>query len=450
MSGRIPRRTMSRNTTLPPRSGLMTLIIAFVIMLSTLPLASNGVLAQDDAEVTPDPALPTDNAQDEDEGTPDAATDEEPAADDDPPAEDGDDEGSDTTPSSTDSGPGTEEGNPVVLAQGLSFLSGDTVAWQVREVDLPRPADAESQSFESVLVLQRDGETIIRNDLTAKRSRLEAGEGYFIAAADPYTMTAESRSSTVWMFEVVPTSDVAADALYESPQIEDYDEGTYDMELIRYVLQPGQTAELPAHTGPALLMSTSGEIEFEDEGGLGLLVGGQGQLIPGEGTVSNATTEPAEYVFAAYGESVDETTSAAPQATDDAATDETTTDDTTADEAVDDVVEEPADDTSDSLLDDTAEPPADDGTSGDGTFVTTINITAEIDLYVTVVADGVTVFDGTLPAGGSTGAIAGSTFEVYTSSGVNTTFTDGCGASFLMGYEEGEATYTLAADENSC
>jgi propanediol dehydratase large subunit len=44
----------------------------------------------------------------------------------------------------------------------------------------------------------------------------------------------------------------------------------------------------------------------------------------------------------------------------------------------------------------------------------------------------------------------GTVFEVYTSSGVNTNFTNACGDYFKMGYEEGEAYYTLAASESSC
>jgi len=64
--------------------------------------------------------------------------------------------------------------------------------------------------------------------------------------------------------------------------------------------------------------------------------------------------------------------------------------------------------------------------------------------------DGLTVFDGNLPAGASSGPVVGSTFVVYTSSGANTVFTNACGETFMMGYEEGEATYTLTASAESC
>jgi hypothetical protein len=79
-----------------------------------------------------------------------------------------------------------------------------------------------------------------------------------------------------------------------------------------------------------------------------------------------------------------------------------------------------------------------------------INIVANAELYVVVVADGVTVFDGPIPAGGQSGEIFGSTFEVYTTSGGQTLFINSCGDEFFMGYETGEARYTLTADGSSC
>lgn len=79
--------------------------------------------------------------------------------------------------------------------------------------------------------------------------------------------------------------------------------------------------------------------------------------------------------------------------------------------------------------------------------VASIKITALADITVTVVADGVSVFDGDLAAGESTDFFPGSTFNVFTSSGMNTQFTNDRGDVFFMGYEEGEAQYELAAGD---
>ncbi len=86
----------------------------------------------------------------------------------------------------------------------------------------------------------------------------------------------------------------------------------------------------------------------------------------------------------------------------------------------------------------------------DESELTSINVTASSGIYVTVTVDGEVQFDGNLAAGESTGFLTGNTFEVYTSSGVSTTFTDACGAEFMMGYDSGEAVYPLQKDEDSC
>jgi cytoskeleton protein RodZ len=75
--------------------------------------------------------------------------------------------------------------------------------------------------------------------------------------------------------------------------------------------------------------------------------------------------------------------------------------------------------------------------------VALIQINALADITVEIVADGVSVFNGDLASGESTEFYPGSSFMVFTSSGVNTQFTNDRGDVFQMGYEEGEATYEL-------
>ncbi len=442
------KRTTNDNGAYGPvrmRSWLAALAIVMMLALALggpagLP-AMQTVAAQNAAQPTPDPAnqdtgattpaaqrdptAPQSQAGQEEqpEDTPEAATDNQPQQQ--------------TNQTQSTAQPGgidaTGPGSPAVLAHGLAYLSGDQVVWQVREMDIPDAADAEATTSNAAVMVQRDGSTIVRNDVTGKRAKLDPGEAYFRAADDPYTAIADSAGSLAWMFELVLSNDVADDAFYESPLIDNIDEGVYDMLLVRYVLQPNDSASLPGHTGPALLMVSTGEIEVEDESGLSTLAASDGQLMPGEGTIANRSGSPAVYLVAMLGEQVSDETAAAPQAettpeaTEAPATDETAAE-TPAEEAP--VEEAPADDT--------------------GQYVTSIDVTANAEIYLVITVDGVTVFDGTLPAGSSSGPVAGSVFEVYTSSGVNTIFTNACGDTFQMGYEEGEATYVLAADENSC
>jgi hypothetical protein len=411
-------------------------LVVFVVALLVLSMVSTpAMLAQDATEApeTPDVVIPG-TGDEETASTPDAAQtpeDEETAEPETPEATPEDEE------DSAGSGVGldlssTDPGNPAVIAHGLAFLTGDQSVWQVREVEPEGADDASAETTNAALVYQVEGTSIIRNDVTGKRALLNPGEAYFKAGGDAYTTIADSSDSVFWVFELVPSDDVADDAFYESPLIDDYDEGVFDMVLVRYVLEPGESADLPSHTGPALVMSTNGDIDIES-GGLGLLGTGDGQLITEAGTVTNNSSDPVEYVLAGYGSEVADdtaTTGTAADATavpDNAATDDST--DTTDDEAT--TEELPADDT------------ADDAAGGEQT---SINITAEAELYVVVVVDGVTAFDGPIPQGGQSGEIAGTVFEVYTSNGGATLFTNACGEDFYMGYESGEANYYLTAE----
>jgi hypothetical protein len=199
-------------------------------------------------------------------------------------------------------------------------------------------------------------------------------------------------------------------------------------------------------------MSTNGDIDVTS-GGLGLLSTGDGQLITEDATVANNSSDPVEFVLAAFGDEVADDTSgpgtgtpaaeatAADDATDGTSADETTTD--TTDEATTDTTDESTDETTDETTDTS-------GDEGAGSGQASINITALAEIYVVVVADGVTVFDGPIPQGGESGVIAGTSFDVYTSYGAGTMFTNACGEEFMMGYEEGEAQYYLEADPSEC
>ena len=413
-------------------------VALFVLSLVATPTMSAQVATE--APETPDVVIPG-TGDDEGDSTPDAETPEDETPEAETPeatAEPEEDE-----PSSGSSGEGmqfssTDPGHPSVISHGLAFLTGDQVVWQVREVAPDDANSAEAETSNAALVFQVEGTSIIRNDVTGKRALLNPGESLFKAGGDAYTTIADSPESLIWVFEVVPTSEVAGDAFYESPLIDDYDEGVFDMLLVRYVLEPGESADLPNHTGAALVMSTNGDVDIES-GGLGLLATGDGQLITEPGVVTNNSSDSVEYVLAGFGAEVSDDSTASPSGTPVA-----------SDDPADDSAEVSTEETSGDATEEAAEGdealPAETEDEAAGGEQTTINITALAELYVVVTADGTVVFDGPIPEGGQSGDIAGTVFEVYTSSGESTLFTNGCGEEFMMGYEAGEANYYLTAE----
>lgn len=340
-------------------------------------------------------------------------------------------------------------GAPAVLAHGLAYASGDDLVWQVREIAVPNVDDARGESGEEAILLQRDGTSVIRNNATGKRALMHPGEAFFRASEDSYTVMTEDDQSTLWWFELVDPDKVDLDAFYQSPVLDKVDEDVYDMMMTRYVLQPGEAADMPDNSGAGMVMVTSGEVQAEVDGELSVLASGDGQSVPNDTRVSNEGSRPAVFVYVYLGEAVGDATSGAAQGSANATTDTTGTTSTASDgtsgttsTTSDQSLQEQADTTTDTQQ---AAP-----TAADGVYITSINVTADADIYLTITVDGLVVFDGTLPAGASSGPVVGTTFDVYTSSGVNTNFTNACGDYFKMGYEDGEAYYTLTASESSC
>lgn len=74
-----------------------------------------------------------------------------------------------------------------------------------------------------------------------------------------------------------------------------------------------------------------------------------------------------------------------------------------------------------------------------------IKITATSDIQLQIIADGNVVFDGWLGAGGSTDWFTAGEFDVYTSDGSSTLFTNDRGEEFYMGYGTDEVYQLFAS-----
>ncbi len=332
-----------------------------------------------------------------------------------------------------------------VLAQGLIYLDGGDVIWQAREVEL---SGSDTTTGNARIYLQRTGESIIRNDLTGKRTRLEVGEAYFAAAGDPYTtFAAGSGSSVVWVFEISNSNQVGDGAFYLSPNVTAYGEAVYDYELSRNVVAAGETAQFPGGDGPSLLVVLSGAVTVTAGAGPAELAEKDGLVVDGSATVTGPESGEAAYLTLTVGPKVSDE-SAAPPAPASAAD---TASDTTAGQTQTTASSDTSDTTSQAAETPAASAAPAEQSADTGEFVTSVQVGAKEGVGVTMYADGVLVFDGWLEPGEWTEFYTGSNFEVYTTSGENTLFKNSCGGDpFLMGYETGDAHYFLAAGPQSC
>jgi len=196
------------------------------------------------------------------------------------------------------------------IAQGLATVDGSLV-WRVREI-VPDPA-ADAAGAGASFTLQRTGASLVTNTETGRRARLEPGEAYFMTAGDPYTRAPIGGDPAIaWVIELVavdapaPEGLAAGRVLYTSAPIDEYGAATYDVELRRAVLMPGEVARVAAGSGPSLLLVTSGRLQATPEGGSPApLNPGRGDLIEATTTVTTTDDQPAGYVVATLGDRVE-------------------------------------------------------------------------------------------------------------------------------------------------
>jgi Bacterial TSP3 repeat len=196
-----------------------------------------------------------------------------------------------------------------VIAQGLAIPPDGAAVWRVREVNLPTADQAESQTDGFSFTLQMQGVSVIRNDITNKRARLESGEAYFMSADDPYTRRAEcDRTSRVWIFEVVApnssTEGLEGEVVYTSDTINTWPGGVRDLEMVRNILLPGESSALPNHQAPALVMITAGKIDGLQPGGSPTTFNARQGIVADELTLTNNSNTAATYVVVTIGQRV--------------------------------------------------------------------------------------------------------------------------------------------------
>jgi hypothetical protein len=287
--------------------------------------------------------------------------------------------------------------------------------------------------------LQRTGASVIRNELTTRRARLEPGEAEYLPGGDPFLRYAVgSDPSIIWVVELLPADNAATPAtgtaLFTSDAITDYPTGTFAIDLRRDVLLPGEVDTLPPHTGPELVVITSGTVQAAADGGPAApLSAASSRLVTGQLTLRNSDSQPAAFVVAALGEPVDGAEQPAvtptPVPTQQVPTEVLAPVDAAPTAAPQEQAAEP-----------TAVPAAPDESAASGQA--TIRVIAEGDIQVTITADGVVVFSGWLGAGGSTDWYTANQFAVTTTDGSLTLFENAdTGQQFYMGYGPNETYY---------
>jgi hypothetical protein len=282
----------------------------------------------------------------------------------DQPEEEPSDEGEETDTDSDEEADGPSpnaadidiDGAEQTIAQGLAaFDAFSNGIWRITELN-PLSAD-EAPSVTAPyygFLYQMEGTTIVRNDVTGKRARLEPGEAFYFSANDAYTRYKEEGVSRAWLIEIVPEDasdeDAAGIVIFPGEEIDGFPNDTRDLELLAANVFEGESATVQDYSAGALIMVTVGSLEVTDSDGATTVMDAPAALdVTGELEIENTSGEPANYLIAKIGPSVAD---AAPPAED--ADEETDGDDATDDstgESAEEEVDPMLDSDGDSLID---------------------------------------------------------------------------------------------------
>ena len=254
------------------RRRLWTLLTAGLMLFAALG-ASVPSRAQESTPGADDPAIETTKTtREEPTATPDPAEAQDVSADeaDDPAA---DDPAADAP--SGDAEGDIDPGDDLVVAQGLAVYDDyDEGKWWLTEIEPPsaaRAASAASPYFG--FLLQIEGATIVRNDVTGKRARIEAGEAYYFSAGDAYTRYADGSGSRAWLLEIVPSdareSDAPGTVRYDSVKkgldaFGNLPSSVRDLELTAGTLAQGESVDVEPGDAPSLVVLVSGQLAVSD------------------------------------------------------------------------------------------------------------------------------------------------------------------------------------------
>lgn len=203
---------------------------------------------------------------------------------------------------------GEPDGPNIVIAQGLAVPPESPSRWRVREIEPLSADEAGPLTPDFSFAYQRSGATVIRNEVTGKRTRIEPGEAYYFSAGDEYTRFRDgSAPSKTLIIEFITEGEEGSSdgqIRFDSDTIASFPAGTYDYELYRARLAGGEKTSFPAHTGPALIFVIEGSIELTPQGGsAAALAANSGQIVDGEAAIA-AGKDGAIYIVAAFGDRV--------------------------------------------------------------------------------------------------------------------------------------------------
>ena len=210
------------------------------------------------------------------------------------------------------SGVRSQEAGPVnvqVIAQGVVPFTGEALDWRVYDLEADPEAPREAFGAATGFTLAADGELLVTDEATGRRSLLSPGEAALSVDGDTIQIDAAGDEAAAYT-RIALLPDAFTDAGGTEPAFvsEDFDSptGDHDVSLVRGVLGEGEEASLPRSGSPTLLLVTGGEVAvtYGESDGETPLAAGDALGVDGPVFVAQAGDEPAVFVAAVIGDRV--------------------------------------------------------------------------------------------------------------------------------------------------
>jgi hypothetical protein len=168
-------------------------------------------------------------------------------------------------------GPSPAQDHAQVIAQGVSAMPANQVAWRV-VVDQAEPNEEAQPEERALGFALADEDAIVVNDLSdGSQTRLAAGEASFVGnGIVQHRASLSDQTVSYYRLALVPAesaSDEGGDQLVFAGDGFAAPDGNRDLDLVRDVLQADEKTSIDDSGNPTLILVTAGELEIDTGSG---------------------------------------------------------------------------------------------------------------------------------------------------------------------------------------
>ena len=193
-----------------------------------------------------------------------------------------------------------------VIAHGVAPLPGDEIAWQLRVNRAVPPTRAKAEERRAGFILADKGVVALVDQEGRRLARIAPGEAVWTEPGVARAVVGiERKAPDYYAIALVPATDFEAgpDLMGGAPFVAPSGD-TFDIDLIRDVLNRAEESVVSTGPSPALLLVTSGTVFVASSYGLVEMTSGQAAQVTGEVVISGASRAPAAFVVARIGPEV--------------------------------------------------------------------------------------------------------------------------------------------------